>query len=642
MLTPHSNTGLSCTCPFHHDVRYDLSNYNVLLQTDGCFQISRYSIPNRFDVFFPNSFYLSVAINGVPLPHSVQKQVVMLGRMQTITLTHADITITGQVFLNENNQAVFQQFHFSSNAALDCSIEINFGFLLHTQSFWEFQTEHQLFNRTSQQPTQIIAVTGKENRLLRHQITPEWEFSLACSEPIHLREIEGDSLHYSLDFPLHAGKEHTSKIVYRMEDYEVPDPVPASQYLSNFDSSFQSALEYSQFLSDNAKGSTPLEKSLYSSCLNSALSNYTEMDDFKGFLSNAQYPPATKTFYRDSYFACLAALPYKPDWVKNQILMLALGVRQNGTCPDSVTGYRESHRPSQHDSGAFFITLLYEYICFTGNTALLNYVENGSTMLELAVQITQAMIDSADSNYLINRGKNDRKDWAGDIYREGYVTYIQALFYRSLYCTSKLLQLSGETQFQTYQDYAAKVRENINTLLWMPDQGHYYNYYSPQQKEPNLSLDTIFTVLYGVATPKQTRQLLANMQHRLETRYNAKQPFGNWGTMCVYPLYQHQAHLVEKSSHAFECHNGSDWPFLSCLYAFVKARFNMDYSYPLTCWYQHCLEHEWATPIGSYSPISGGHSFLHASSSIGAFVLDFAHSPSLPFDFFTNFEESLC
>ena len=220
MLTPHPNTGLTCKCPFHHPVQYDLSNYNVMLQTDGCFQISRYSVANRFDVFSQDSFYLSVSINGAPLPHNVQKEVVMLGHMQTVTLTHADITITGHIFLNEKNQAVFQQFSFSSNANIDCNIEINFGFLLHTQSFWEFQAEHQLFNRTYQQPSQIIAVTGKENRSLRHQITPEWEFSLACSDPILLREIEGDSLHYSLDFPLHAGGEHTVKIVYRMEDYD--------------------------------------------------------------------------------------------------------------------------------------------------------------------------------------------------------------------------------------------------------------------------------------------------------------------------------------------------------------------------------------------------------------------------------------
>ena len=113
------------------------------------------------------------------------------------------------------------------------------------------------------------------------------------------------------------------------------------------------------------------------------------------------------------------------------------------------------------------------------------------------------------------------------------------------------------------------------------------------------------------------------MERLLESKNNSEQGAGDWGTMCVYPFYKNAEHIVQKSSLPYYYHNGGDWPYLSCMYAYAKLMYGMDYMYPLTRWFEYNIRQGNYTPIEFFSPVHPKGSLLQAWSSTGAFVLSY-------------------
>ncbi len=108
------------------------------------------------------------------------------------------------------------------------------------------------------------------------------------------------------------------------------------------------------------------------------------------------------------------------------------------------------------------------------------------------------------------------------------------------------------------------------------------------------------------------------MERMLETKNNKEQKFEDWGVMSVWPFFKSKKHLFSKSVFPYRYHNGSDWPYLSSIYALVKKREGMDYKYPLTRWWEYSLEKGWINPVEYYSPIYARGSLNQGWSSMAA------------------------
>ncbi|MCI9290853.1 MAG: hypothetical protein HFE32_03555, partial [Clostridia bacterium] len=171
----------------------------------------------------------------------------------------------------------------------------------------------------------------------------------------------------------------------------------------------------------------------------------------------------------------------------------------------------------------------------------------------------------------------------------------------------------------------------INDILWDEEKGWYVNYKSDKFTEDNLSIDTVVMVLFGLASEERADRMLKNMQDLLESKNNKEQGAGDFGTLSVYPFYKNTQDIVQKSSLPYYYHNGGDWPYLSCVYAYAKLMRGMDYMYPLTRWFEFNAEKGNYTPIEFFSPVHPDGSMLQAWSSSGAFVLSYPQG-----DFFTK------
>lgn len=80
----------------------------------------------------------------------------------------------------------------------------------------------------------------------------------------------------------------------------------------------------------------------------------------------------------------------------------------------------------------------------------------------------------------------------------------------------------------------------------------------------------------------------------LESRYNAEQPYGEWGVLCAFPRFRRRTDTRAKTAFAYRYHNSSDWPYLSGLYAGERLRRGLSgWRYPLTRWWQTCLGNGW-------------------------------------------------
>ena len=179
--------------------------------------------------------------------------------------------------------------------------------------------------------------------------------------------------------------------------------------------------------------------------------------------------------------------------------------------------------------------------------------------------------------------------------------------------------LDGNGYYAKY----VKVKKAINDLLWDEEKGYYVNYKSKEFTEDNLSIDTVVAVLFGIADEARSKSILKNMEKMLESKNNKEQKAGDFGTLSVYPFYKNTKDIVQKSSLPYYYHNGGDWPYLSCVYAYAKLMYGMDYKYPLTRWFEYNLDQGNYTPVEFFSPVHPQGSLLQAWSSTGAFVLSY-------------------
>ncbi|MDE6189119.1 MAG: hypothetical protein K2G37_02375, partial [Clostridia bacterium] len=404
--------------------------------------------------------------------------------------------------------------------------------------------------------------------------------------------------------------------------------------LRNFDNALVDCNDYA----NNLKCPAPIEgdflNAYYKSLLNASLSNYKELGKFKGFLAGIVYQFPARTYYRDAYWTVLSVLPVRPELVRNEIITLAGGISKKGECPSAVKFNFKNYWGDHYDSPSFFVLMLYDYLVHTKDFSILEEkVKSGKVIHSAKLVLNRLMKETDETGLLVKGGEYNRRDWCDNVFRSKYVTYDEALYARALYAMSEIYRVcyNDEAKSKEYADKYEKVVKSINDLLWDEEKGWYVNYKSEDFVEDNLSIDTVVTVLFGIASEERAQRILENMQSLLESKNNTEQGAGDFGTLSVYPFYKNTKDIVQKSSLPYYYHNGGDWPYLSCVYAYAKLMHKMDYTYPLTRWFEYNLEKGNYTPIEFFSPLHPDGSMLQAWSSTGAFVLSYPNG-----DFFTK------
>lgn len=411
----------------------------------------------------------------------------------------------------------------------------------------------------------------------------------------------------------------------------------------------------------------PLVRSMVMQGVHAALSSirYGVNGNFAGLAAGIHYSAPARTYFRDGYYTTKALLLLKPEIVKDEIDLLALGIKANGECPSGVITNDENmakawneavklnvksdiqcNNPldwwSDHfDSPLFFILMVRDYVNTTHDESpITKYWDKMKVIMERYIGFI------VDESGLPQKPRNDR-DWADNVFRFGYVAFDLGLYFGAL-------RAFIEWTKKLAPNLTAKFEEKLNlglsnlekyTLVndtYFADYGNIRNV-SDSFVERHLTIDSITLLQYDAVGEERAHKVLDKMQKTLETRHNHKQQYGDWGVMCCYPSYERAKDLRDKSSYALRYHNGSDWPFLDGLYGEQLIRYQnrinsntsdtntnsdkssnsnqRDFKYALLRWWEYGLCQGWPSPVEYFTPPYGRGSILQAWSSYPAAVV---------------------
>ena len=553
---------LTATLPRHVPAPYDMGNLRLNACVDGL-TLNRLSLCGAYDVVLPGGYY-GVCGKRAPDDPSLERTVLAYGRVQETQFCQCDVAYTARWVLDAASPVLYLNLCATSDHPF--ALEYHFGV----------------------------------------QCPQAW-LNLLCTVPLILREQEEDYRHYTARVKATAERNEFSAALTLAFDLGL-SLTQVTLEKSAVNAQADAEAYYSMLLALAAPGE---DAAFQAFALNAAFSSYKSFSGFDGFFAGVNYAAPARTYYRDGYYTALGLLRHRPDWVRSEILTLARGIAPNGACGSAVDASGAPWWKDHADSPFFFALLLYAYVAQTGEHDLL-YKAGISQKLAAMLDAT---IDALDENGLLSRTPASRHDWADNVFREGYVTYVECLAYGALRLGGSLLPRAA-----VYAAAAERVKAGINRLLWNEELGYYVNFCTSEETETNLSIDTVFAALFDLAPPERARRMLTSMEALLETRNNSR--FGEFGTLCVYPPYAASARLVEKSSYPLRYHNGADWPYLSALYAFAKKIHGMDYRYPLTRWHEVGLEQGFATPVEYYSPFYPAGGMLQGWSAFAAFAIE--------------------
>jgi hypothetical protein len=610
---------------------YDVSNNLLTAQFDGRGNITRYSVVNKWE--FIASFSSILQIGDRIIDYTVPKTVEMIGRRQIVTFSAYDTDIRIITFADSRTNAVFQQYEVTPRKE-----DVRFKNVINIELDGASYIKALFIDRFSLK-TLGKALAGTVAKLIGKSVRshsssdkfvsrcdPLGECYIDVAMTQKGRQLERNRFYvnqHSCEIDAPMGKTSIMRLVHSMGTRGDFSECDVSVCFDQFNQHMQESENYiASFPAPNACSSDFL-KSFYNSCYNCALSMYKEKGEFKGFMAGLVYQSPARTYFRDSYWTMLSVLPHKPELVKNEILTLARGIDKDGKCPSAVRYNFRNWWGNHYDSPSFFVLMLFDYIRATKDTGILRLPWRRKTILDAAMMVIEKLSECADSTGLLYKsGPYNRRDWCDNVFREGYVTYDEALYARALEALSILTKERGEAVSSSYAVRAEKVKNSINTILWDPNKGYYINYKNENIVEDNLSIDTVVTVLFGIADKERARSVLEKMEKILESKNNAEQKAGDFGVLSVYPFYKFPEAVVAKSSYPYYYHNGGDWPYWSAIYAYAKKTFGMEYLYPLTRWFEYNAEKKNFTPVEFFSPFHKDGSLLQGWSGAGAFALE--------------------
>ena len=545
-------------------VVYDVTSNDLHVCFDGKGGITNYTVSNQ-SVSYVNQNYLNLFTDKKSVGVFCDKIVELVGRTQKIILKKGDVRITVFQFVPINGNAVF--YECKANKEGDYDFVFDLG----------------------------KATNG---------------FSFAAS--VENRYVPENASIYM----------HTDKSARFVLSYD-SDAAYCRELLSRFSEFKKQVVDEYRSLVIPASAKTEKDKALYVSSIFSALQNYKEIGDYKGFSPACVYADPVRTYF-DAYWTALAMIKSRPDLVRNQILTLSHGIKENGDCPAGVTFQFRSRLHNYYDSASFFVLSVYEYINHTGNLSILDETVNGKSVYQLCLLVMDRLSEYEDKTGLVVKsGKYNKRDWADEINRTGYVTYVELLYARALDCLSRIAGTRDKARARRYHDMFVRTKSAINTHLWDDEKGYYINYKDGDFVEDNLSVDTILAVLFEISDKGKTERLLDNVSRLLETRNNKIQQAGDFGVISVFPFYRGIDRCYNKSSQEYEYLNGAVWPYWSAFVAYAYLMHGRDFSYALTSSFDWCVKYGFYTQIRYYSPCGINEVVpLDTNNSVFAWVYD--------------------
>ena len=287
--------------------------------------------------------------------------------------------------------------------------------------------------------------------------------------------------------------------------------------------------------------------------------------------------------------------------MRNEIIALSRAIGEDGDCPSAVIFDYSAHWGNHFDSPSMFVIMVYDYVNNTKDFSILCEKIGNYTVLELMRKVLVRLSEYCDeTGLLVKSGEYNRRDWADEVNRYGYVTYDELLYARALWCFSRLLAVSGDAEADEYNGKFEKVKESINKYLWLEDKGYYLNFTNGDFTEDNLSIDTVLAVIFGISDKDRSKRFLESCVRMLDSRNNPEvEPFGMF---CVYPLYKSLRGAVNKSATPFNYHNGADWPYWSAMLAYAYKMYGFEYEFSLKNWFTYNLKNGNYTPVEYFSP----------------------------------------
>jgi Glycosyl-hydrolase family 116, catalytic region len=392
---------------------------------------------------------------------------------------------------------------------------------------------------------------------------------------------------------------------------------------------------------DAAPGAGPLLRSMVAQGLHAGLSSIRRDSSggFAGLAAGQSYSAPARSYYRDGYWTLQILLHREPEAVAAQIELLAGGLQPDGEAPSGVilTGdaqaerweiVRQNHavvseehlRPgdwwSDHfDSPLFFVLTVGDYTDATDDRGPL--VRHWK-----AIEAIFRRYRGFDrhGNGLPYKPRNDR-DWADNVYRHGYVSYDIGLWIGALDVIARLGAGIDPALAAEAAGVAQRARAALDDEL-LTAAGTYADYGDRRDfREDHLTLDSLTLLRYRAVSPDRARTVLGRMREMLETRNNPGQPYGDWGVMCAWPPFARSADTRAKTAFPYRYHNGSDWPYLTGLYAEQLVDHAAgDPTYALTRWWRSCLERGWCGAVEYFAPPWGRGSLLQGWSAMPAHV----------------------
>jgi len=563
---------------YYEEVRYDISNEKIAVTTDGTGGLLSYRIVNRAGNCLSTFLGITFFRDGRPLDPYQEKRVEMIGRTQTVFLPENNISV--KTFLSKDVNGVFFDVS-TSGSHLEMAVNCRDA-------------------KRNEDATNVTVVEGAG-------------FRFSFSEKGFWSK-ENDSFYLpcntTLRFVLTFGEE------------------PLHDVLDDFEGYAKACEEEIKTIHFPASVKSEEEKALYVAAYFTALENHKTVGDFRAFAAGINYLDPLRTYFRDGYFTVLPMYGRHAELVRAQILTLAKGISSDGTCPSAVKSDFSAFWGDHYDSPSFFVMMLCDYVKHTGDKGILEENVHGDTLLALADKVlTKLSKKSDETGLLYKEGYYNKRDWADEVNRNGYVTYVEALYARALFSASKLFAEKDEIKSISYLQAFERVKDAINTILFDEEKGYYVNYKTPSFTEDNLSIDTVFTLLFGIADDRRANLVLDNMERILETRNNTSQKGGDYGVMCVYPPYKKQA-ASHKSMRPYDYHNGANWCYLSAMYAYAKYLYGRDHSYPLLSCFSYNVARGNYTLVEYFSPCCKTGSPLQGWSAAIAFVYENIGKPS--------------
>lgn len=298
-----------------------------------------------------------------------------------------------------------------------------------------------------------------------------------------------------------------------------------------------------------------------------------------------KYGNPERVYYRDTYWTSGMILMIEPAVIRDQIQLLARGIEPNGSVPSAIpVDPNDAMIPlwiDHQDAGLYFIRLVYDYIGWTGDDTVLDEKINGRTVFAAMEDIVSYLsTKDTDGNLLPEKPEGSLQDWLDSIPRAGEVISNQALYYRALRDLVELAELYGKpTHAEAFHRQSLLVQFQINRLMWNEEGGYFYERCYKGICEERVTNESALVILYDVAWPSR-REAMFNALKTLETASNDAIPYGDWGVLNAWPLYD------GFTKHDY--HNGTDWPFLDGINAGARLKYgNDDWWYPMTRWWEY-------------------------------------------------------